>query len=76
MTLLHFFGDWLRNLLMLFPRPAVRALFVALPVVVLFWMWLLPRTRAVEHLSDGWTRDLKVWATLALVIQIVIYSLV
>ena len=76
MTILHLIGEWLRNTLLFIPRPAVRALFVALPVVVLVWVLLLPRRRAVEHRSDPWMKDLRIWASIALIIQIAIYALV
>ncbi len=76
MTWLHQIGDWCRELLLLIPRPVVRTLFVALPVAVLLWVLWLPRARAVERPGDSWAKNLKVWAALALLIQIAIYSLI
>ncbi len=76
MTPLHQIGDFLRNWLLLVPLPAVRALFVVTLAIVLIWVWRLPRAATTP--AGGarhWDENLKVGATAALVVQIVIYSL-
>ncbi len=76
MTPLHDFGNLLRDLLLRVPLPAARALFVALPAVLLVWVLLLPReeTRPLEPNPPA-AADLRWWAAGALAIQIAIYSL-
>lgn len=77
MTPLHHLGNALRELLMAFPLPWARALFIAVPVVLLLWVLLLPRSETTPPAggrSNRWS-DLRIWAALALVIQIAIYSI-
>ena len=75
MTPLHTVGEMLRNLLMQIPLPAVRVLFIALPVLVLVWVLRLPRVETTpEQASGRWDENLKVWAAVALAIQILVYS--
>lgn len=75
MTLLHQLGSMLRELMLLVPLPAVRVLFLALPIALLVWVLLLPReetTPAGRPSRPG--ENLKLWAALALLVQVVIYS--
>jgi hypothetical protein len=76
MTPLHHIGEWLRSTAMLIPMGAVRVLFVALPALLILWVLRLPR--AATNPPDGTGRlveNLKLWAVLALLIQVVIYAL-
>ena len=75
MTPLHHIGDLLRDWMLAIPLPAVRALFVATLAVVLIWVWRLPRWATTPAGGPRhWDENLKVGATAALVVQIVIYS--
>jgi hypothetical protein len=76
MTVLHQFGAVLREFLLQIPLPVVRVLFVALPVALLVWVLFLPR----EDTTPGGRpsragENLKLWAALALLVQIMIYSI-
>ncbi|HAP09124.1 MAG TPA: hypothetical protein DCR20_14980 [Planctomycetaceae bacterium] len=76
MTILHTVGDWLRAYLLMVPPGVVRGLFLALPVLLLIWVWRLPRERVLP--SQGayrWDADLRISAGLALGIQILVYAL-
>ena len=59
--------------------PIVRGLFVALPVLLLVWVVRMPRSqttppqRPAADQSSRWFEDLRIWASLALAIQIAIY---
>jgi len=76
MTPLHYIGDWLRSTLMLIPMGAVRVLFVALPVLLILWVLRLPRASTTPPGTESrWFENLKLWAVLALLIQVVIYTL-
>ena len=80
MTPLHWIGDTVRQAMMAVPMSVVRAIFVALLLALLVWVLRLPkeRTRPPEG-SDGadhWSANLKLWAAIALILQIVIYLLV
>ena len=76
MSLLHTIGDFSRELLGGIPLPVVRALFLALPVLLLIWVLALPREATTPAGSKRRGGDnLKIWASIALLIQIAIYSL-
>jgi len=75
MTPLHHLGDTLRDLLSAVPLPLVRALFVALPLAVLIWVLTLPTENTTPRKKQvHWSENLKVWAIVALVIQVGIYA--
>ena len=75
MTFLHSIGDSLRQFLEQVPLSAARWLIIALFLVLLFWIVQLPTTRANPNdLQSRWYEDLRIWAWLAVMIQIVIYS--
>jgi hypothetical protein len=74
-TPLHHIGDFFRDLFGRIPLPVVRGIFIAVPAVLLVWVLLLPRRMTTPSGgTNRWDTDLKVWAALALVIQIVIYA--
>jgi len=74
MTPLHQIGDLLREAFGLIPLWAARALFLALPVGLLIWVWFLPRAAARPlDRPARWDENLKLWAAIALGLQVVIY---
>lgn len=74
MTPLHVFGEWLRQLLMQIPLSAVRALFVLVLLAMIVWVLTLPRNATTAPGRPyRFTANLKLWATLALLIQVAIY---
>lgn len=76
MTVLHQFGGMLREVLLQVPLTAVRVLFVALPVVLLVWVLLLPREETTPSGRPSRAgENLKVWAAIALLVQVLIYSI-
>ena len=75
MTVLHYVGDFVRALMMAVPLAVARGLFIALPVILIIWVLTLPRHATTP--PDGPPRlgnNLKLWAVLALLIQVFIYS--
>ena len=77
MTVLHTMGGALRDLLSQVPMPGVRALFVALPIGLLIWVLRLPPEATTPPEGTGrWDENLKLWASIALLIQIAIYTLI
>jgi len=76
MNLLHQIGDLLRGWLLQVPLPAVRGLFLLALISLLLWVLFLPKAMTVPpEGARGWQDNLKIWAGLALLIQILIYSL-
>ena len=76
MTPLHCIGDWLRDVLLLIPMGVVRVLFVAVPGLLIIWVLSLPRASTTPPGTKGRPLDnLKLWAVLALLIQVVIYAI-
>lgn len=72
MTPLHHLGEYLRQALEAIPLPFARMLFLALLGGVLLWVLLLPRSETSGS-SPRFAENLKLWATLALLIQLAIY---
>ena len=74
MTPLHQLGEFFRQGLQVVPLSAVRVLFVGTLVVLLIWVLRLPRSAATPvGGAKRWDENLKLGASLALLIQIVIY---
>jgi hypothetical protein len=77
MTPLHAIGNFLRDLLLKVPLEAVRVVFVLLLFALWIWVLRLPRAETTPPGRESrWDENLKLWASVALVIQILIYSLV
>jgi hypothetical protein len=77
MTPLHVLGNFFRDLLLRIPLEAVRVVFVFVPLALLVWVWTLPRSQTTRPGRESrWDENLKLWASIALVIQVLIYSLV
>ncbi len=76
MTILHQFGEWLRGMMLAIPLPAVRGLFLVTLVVLLVWVLRLPNeVTSPPGGARRWDENLKVGATIAIIIQIIVYSL-
>ena len=73
MTPLHYIGEAFRNLFLLIPMPLVQVLFVALPAVLLVWVLRLPKEETTPPEGGGLGSNLKLWAAVALIFQILIY---
>ena len=74
MTPLHHFGEFLRQTLQTIPLLAVKVLFVASLVGLLIWVLRLPPSAVTPPGgAKRWDENLKFGASLALVIQILIY---
>ena len=75
MTFLHQIGELVRGWMMAVPMPVVRALFVLLPLVLLLWVLRLPRqtVQAPTRHGEKGGANLKLWAAVALALQVVIY---
>lgn len=75
MTILHQIGEFVRNAMLAIPLPVVRGLFLATLIGLLIWVWSLPKSATTPPGgAKRWDENLKFGATLALVIQIVIYA--
>lgn len=74
-TPLHELGDAIRGVFTSVPVTAVRWLFIALLLALLIWVVTLPRDRVrpPAEAGAGWSANLKLWAAIALAIQIGIY---
>jgi hypothetical protein len=76
MSPLHQIGNFLRELLLQIPLGAVRALFVLLLASLLVWVLSLPRSHVLpDRPTAKLSENLKFWAALSLVIQLLIYAL-
>lgn len=75
MTPLHQLGNSLREVLIAVPLSAIRVLFVASLVVLLIWVIRLPRSATTPPGgAKRWDENLKLGACIALILQIIIYS--
>jgi len=74
-TFLHWIGDTLRGQLDRVPLSAARWLFIAIFLILMFWIVQLPSSRTTPNdRQSRWYEDLRIWAWLCLIFQIVIYS--
>jgi len=75
MTPLHEFGEWFSDLLARIPLPAVRGLFLLVPLALIVWVLTLPRSEtAGPDRPYRRAANLKLWALLALLFQLAIYA--
>ncbi len=75
MTFLHTVGDGLRTALERVPLSTARWLFIGLFLILMFWIVQLPASEATPNdRQSRWYEDLRIWAWLSLMFQIVIYS--
>ena len=75
MTPLHYFGDLVRDLLLRVPLGAVRILFVSTLALLLLWVLRLPHRDVSGIATSGQRHNLRPWAAVALLVQLVIYAL-
>ena len=76
MTLFHWIGDTLRQQLDLIPLSVARWMMIGLFLALMFWIVQLPSTATnPANRSASWSSDLKVWAWLTLLFQVMIYSI-
>ncbi len=74
MTPLHQLGELLRECLQTIPLSAVRVLFVGTLIVLLIWVLRLPQSATTPvGGAKRWDENLKFGASLALLIQILVY---
>ena len=77
MTPLHQIGEAIRQALLQIPLGAARALFLLFLGALLAWVLLLPRNQTIRPNAQGkvpLSENLKLWAALSLVLQLIIYS--
>jgi len=76
MSPLHQMGDAIREMLLGVPLGAARAIFLLLLLALLIWVLCLPRAQVIARGSNGkLSENLKIWAALSLIIQLLIYAL-
>ncbi len=76
MTVLHWFGDVLRSQLILVPLPVARWMFLGLLLMLMGGIVQLPSSETTPtDRQSKWYEDLKIWAWLALIFQVVVYSI-
>ncbi|MBG85899.1 MAG: hypothetical protein CMO80_03240 [Verrucomicrobiales bacterium] len=74
MTPLHHIGELFRNLSLAIPMGAVRVIFLALLIGLLIWVLRLPKEATTPPEGTGKApENLKLWASVALGLQILIY---
>jgi hypothetical protein len=76
MTPLHHFGQAVREAMLVIPLWAVRGLFLLTLAAVLVWVLRLPTHRTTPAGgAKRWDENLKFGAALALLLQILVYSI-
>ncbi len=75
MTVLHEIGDQLRGAFLQIPLWGARGLFLALLLGLMIWVVQLPKTATTPRAHSPWHEDLRFWAWLALLLQLLAYGL-
>ena len=73
--MLLWIGDQLRQAFAQIPLWAARGLFLAVFFALMVWIVQLPKAATTPHANSPWHEDLRVWAWLALLIQLFAYAL-
>jgi hypothetical protein len=74
-TFFHSVGDTLRRQFELIPLSVARGIFLAVFVILIFWIVQLPATQTTPSgRQSKWYQDLRIWAWLTLIFQVVIYA--
>lgn len=75
MTFLHWIGESIREQLLRVPLWAARWMFIGLLLVLMGWIVQLPAAQVTPPgRRSEWYEDLRIWAWLALMFQVVVYS--
>lgn len=75
MSVLHALGDLLRNMFLQVPLWGARALFLAVLLGLMIWVVQLPKSATAPSASSPWHEDLRIWAWVALMLQLLAYGL-
>ena len=80
MSPLHQIGDAIREVLLKIPLEAVRGLFLLFFAALLIWVLTLPRAQTTppgtERGKLRLSENLKLWAAVSLVLQLLIYAFI
>jgi hypothetical protein len=78
MSPLHQVGEAIRNILLSIPLSAARGLFLLFLAALLVWVLTLPRVQTTPPGNEvgkvKLSENLKFWAAVSLVVQLVIYA--
>lgn len=75
MTPLHDFGNFCREMFLKIPLPFVRWVFLAILIAIWIWVLLLPRSETTPpDRKSRWDENLKLWASAAILMQVLIYA--
>ena len=75
MTVLHWIGETLREQLLRIPLSVARWFFIGLLLLLMGWIVQLPASEVTPPgRRSAWYEDLRVWAWVALVFQVIVYS--
>jgi hypothetical protein len=76
MTFLHWIGETLTSQFDQVPLSTARWILIAVLLLLVFWVVQLPSNQATpDDRQSKWYEDLRLWAWIALMMQIVIYSI-
>ena len=74
MTVLHWIGDAIREQWLQVPLWGARCLFIGLLLALMGWVVQLPASQVTPPgRRCEWYEDLRIWAWLALMFQIIVY---
>lgn len=75
-TFLHWIGNALRTQLSYIPLWLAHWFFVGLLLLMMGWIVLIPTEQATPPgRRSQWYEDLRIWAWLALLFQVIVYSI-
>jgi hypothetical protein len=68
-------GEQLRSAFLQIPMWAARALFLGVFLALMVWVVQLPKSVTTPKSDSAWHEDLRLWAWLALVLQLLAYAM-
>ena len=69
------FGEHLRTLFLQIPLWIARGLFLGVFFMLMVWIVQMPKSATTPRADSPWHEDLRIWAWLALIVQMLVYSL-
>jgi hypothetical protein len=73
--MLYWIGEQLRTAFLQIPLWVAKGLFLGVFFALMIWIVQLPKSATTPQPNSAWHEDLRIWAWLALLIQLFVYAM-